>query len=106
MLASEYTLGTETIANPYHVDLVRSQLTRQIGVLVKDVKEEVQDALEDATPLGLSGEWVSLPTFDTVMEIIARATSRAFVGPPFCLSPNFVAFQTLLHGLFPSFFSL
>ena len=36
--------------DPFHVDIIRSQLTRNIAVTFKDVREELIMAMEDLVP--------------------------------------------------------
>ena len=46
-LAVEYTLGAEIHHNPYHVPVVRSQLTRNIGNIFSEVQDELSAAFTD-----------------------------------------------------------
>ena len=41
-LAADFTLGRLVTRNQYHIPIVRSQLTRNIGVLFSDITEEIE----------------------------------------------------------------
>lgn len=46
----EYTLGPEIHHNPYHIGIIRSQLTRNLGALFPDVREEIIASFNDIIP--------------------------------------------------------
>ena len=46
-LSIDYTLDLLNKHDIYHVEVLRSKLTRNIAVTFKDVREEVINALED-----------------------------------------------------------
>ena len=46
----EYTLGPEIHHNPYHIGIIRSQLTRNLGALFPDVREEIVASFNDIIP--------------------------------------------------------
>ncbi|KAH8113856.1 cytochrome P450 [Phellopilus nigrolimitatus] len=88
-LATTYTLGELVVKNQYHIPVVRTQLTRNIGVLFDDVRDEVERAFEDN--IGAKGdEWVSRPGLDTVMQVVCRASNRVFVGLPLCRDKDYI----------------
>ncbi|KAF8844235.1 cytochrome P450 [Paxillus ammoniavirescens] len=106
----EYTLGHDTFRNPYHVPIVRSQLTRNLGILCPDIRDEIINAFEET--LGLRGnEWKSVPALRTVQTVVCRASNRIFVGLPLCRNPDWmdlnmqfsvdVVKRGALIGLFP-----
>lgn len=41
----------------YHVDIIRSKLTRNIAVTFKEAREEFIHALEDLIPTGEDSTW-------------------------------------------------
>ncbi|EJD00067.1 cytochrome P450 [Fomitiporia mediterranea MF3/22] len=88
-LAVKYTLGPYVSGNHYHVALVRSQLTRNLGVMYHDIQEEVAQAFEDTIATG-SNEWITLPALDTIMKVVVRASNRVFVGLPLCREKEYL----------------
>jgi hypothetical protein len=46
-LASDWTLGPEIQADPYHIPIVRSQLTRNLGNFFSDLQEEIVLAFDE-----------------------------------------------------------
>lgn len=49
-------MGLEILHNPYHVPIVRSQLTRNIGVLYPEIRDEIIMAFDDVLDLRGNGE--------------------------------------------------
>ncbi|KAL5499081.1 hypothetical protein ACEPAH_1599 [Sanghuangporus vaninii] len=89
ILAVKYTMGPSIHGNHYHVSMVRSQLTRNLGVLYTDIYDEVSQAFEENIP-GKPDEWVSLNARDTVMQVVARTSNRVFVGLPLCRDKDWI----------------
>ncbi|KAF8844225.1 cytochrome P450 [Paxillus ammoniavirescens] len=88
-LNTEYTLGHDVHHNPYHVATIRSQLTRNLGILFPDIRDEIVTAFEES--LDLQGnEWKSVPAFQTIQEVVCRTTNRVFVGLPLCRNPDWI----------------
>jgi len=81
-LSLEFTLGPSVLHNPYHIPIIRTTLTRNLGAVFPDVREEMADAFNDIIPPG--DEWIKRPALHTVMRIIARTSNRIFVGLPLC----------------------
>ena len=50
-IQSDYTLGPNVGKNPYHVPIVRSQLTQALPLLVPDVYDEVVMACNEFIPI-------------------------------------------------------
>jgi hypothetical protein len=46
-----YTTGPEVVDNPYHVAVVRSQLTRNLQVLYADIRDEIVTSFDDVLDL-------------------------------------------------------
>ncbi|KAF9236823.1 cytochrome P450 [Melanogaster broomeanus] len=108
-LKFEY-LFPEVLHNPYHIPLIRSQLSRNLGVLYPKIKDEIVTAFEEILELK-GNEWKSVPALDTIQNVICRATNRIFVGLPLCRNPDWVALNIqftldvvkggIIIGLFP-----
>jgi len=80
------TVGPEIFANIYHVPVVRNQLTRNLGNLSEDVKEEVTQAFQDFIPQ--TEDWTTVSAFERVIQIVSRASNRVFIGLPACRNPD------------------
>lgn len=90
-LQTEHTLGSTIVSNHYHVSIIRSQLTRNLGVLFPDIVDEAKAAFGDNVDAKFQeNEWVKLPAYDTVMNVVARISNRVFLGLPVCRDPGFI----------------
>ncbi|KAK7460911.1 hypothetical protein VKT23_008839 [Stygiomarasmius scandens] len=85
-LQTDYTMGKELRSHPYHVDVVRNSLTRNIAAKFADVKDEIECSFGDEIPV--KDEWQTVHVLPTVMKIVARTTNRLFVGLPLCREPE------------------
>lgn len=56
ILQADYTLGREVLQNPYHVSILRSQLTRSLGVLYPEIRDEIITTFDDVLDLKGNGE--------------------------------------------------
>ncbi|KAF9237107.1 cytochrome P450 [Melanogaster broomeanus] len=85
----EYMAGQDVHHNSYHVPIIRSQLTRNLGILYPEINDELVTAFEET--LDLKGdEWKSVPALHTVQKVICRTSNRIFVGLPLCRNPDWV----------------
>ncbi|KAF9236822.1 cytochrome P450 [Melanogaster broomeanus] len=109
---TKYMLGDLVHRNPYHVPIIRSQLTRNLGVLNPDMRDEIVIAFEET--LNLKGdEWKCVPAFNTVRKVVCRTSNRIFVGLPLCRNPDWIDLNIrfamdivkggITIGLFPNF---
>jgi hypothetical protein len=55
-LKLEYTVGHDTYHNTYHVPILRSQLTRNLGILYPDIRDEIVTAFDEILDLRCNGE--------------------------------------------------
>ena len=101
-LQTDYTLGQNVTDNPYHLPIIRSQLTQALPLLVPEVHDEVVTACNEFIPItegslitrpfllkdldNIWTEWQSIRAVDTVMKVVGRASNRVFVGLPLCMS--------------------
>ena len=56
MFPGSHVLGDETLRDPWSVDLVRTRLTRSIGLLLPDVMDEIKVVVQDHIPVSGEGE--------------------------------------------------
>jgi len=75
-----YTLGYTGIPNNYHMAVIRTKLTRNLGVIFPDLRDEIVDAFTQFIPL--SDNWVKVPALSTMAVITSQISGRAFVGLP------------------------
>ncbi|EGN95203.1 hypothetical protein SERLA73DRAFT_77211 [Serpula lacrymans var. lacrymans S7.3] len=108
----EYTLGSGIRHNPYHLPIVRTQLTRNLATQFLDIQDEIATAFDDVLPIK-NKDWVKLPAFNAIMDVISRASSRVFVGLPLCRDHDWrswniqfaldIAYTALTLKIFPKF---
>lgn len=55
-LQLDYTLGKQLLSNPYHIDVIRMAVTRNIGARFQEIHDEVSRAYSDAIKLTGNGE--------------------------------------------------
>ncbi|THH31099.1 hypothetical protein EUX98_g3096 [Antrodiella citrinella] len=110
-LQVDYTLGPAIHHNGYHIPIIRTTLTRNLGALFPDVQDELSAAFNDIIPP--SKEWTKVPALATMMEVVCRTSNRIFVGLPLCRDPDFMSLNieftvdvvksALMINLFPQF---
>ncbi|KAJ7876710.1 cytochrome P450 [Mycena olivaceomarginata] len=89
-IQAKYTMGRDLTDNPYHLNAVRTSLTRNLHICFPDVRDEIVCAFNDVLQLQES-EWKSLPVLPTMMAIVARVSNRLFVGLPLCRNKAYLA---------------
>ncbi|ETS84447.1 hypothetical protein PFICI_02472 [Pestalotiopsis fici W106-1] len=63
-------------------DTVRIKLTQSLGLVTEDLVDETVDSINCA--IGQHPEWTSRNLKDDMTEIVARLSSRVFLGLPLC----------------------
>ncbi|KAF9225200.1 cytochrome P450 [Gyrodon lividus] len=111
-LKVKYMMGQQIDANPYHVRIIRSQLTRNLGILSPDIRDEIVTAFEEILDLR-GNEWKSVPALQTIQNVVCRTSNRIFVGLPLCRNPDWVDLNikftldvvkgAMVIALFPNF---
>ncbi|PBK90665.1 cytochrome P450 [Armillaria gallica] len=81
----DYVFGRSNRLDPFHAEVVRGALTRNIASCFADVQDEIKAAFRDNIPM--TEDWVEVPAYDTILQIVCRASNRMFVGLPLCESP-------------------
>ncbi|KAI0050551.1 cytochrome P450 [Auriscalpium vulgare] len=111
-LQVDYTFGPEIRHDPYHILIIRSQLTRGLSGILADVREEIVTAFDDLIPA--KNTWVKVNDVqDTLRKIVCRTSNRVFVGAPLCRNEDYqrlnidftidVVKAALVINLFPNF---
>ncbi|KIL60298.1 hypothetical protein M378DRAFT_26609 [Amanita muscaria Koide BX008] len=86
-LSSDLTIGPEFFDDPFQVEIVKGPLTRNIGTKFADVHDEIIAAFDDFIPTQ-GDEWTEVTVYNTVMDIVCRASNRMLVGLPLCRDPD------------------
>ncbi|KAK0447130.1 cytochrome P450 [Armillaria borealis] len=84
----DYTFGRSNRVDPYHLDVVRGALTRNIATCFADVQDEIKVAFRDNIPM--TEDWVEIPAYETILQIVCRASNRMFVGLPLCRNREYI----------------
>ena len=108
----DYTMNPRIHQNPYHAQVTRSQLTRNVGTLYPELRNEITTAFDDIIDLKGNGEpvpihilfiwtmerpeWKSVPALGSMQIIISRVTNRLFVGLPLCESCSLSSYSLLI----------
>ncbi|KAF7367812.1 hypothetical protein MSAN_00845500 [Mycena sanguinolenta] len=78
IVQAKFTMGRELAEKRYHLDVVRTSLTRNLHNCFPDVRDEIICAFDDVLQLQGS-EWKSHPVLPTMMAIVARVSNRLAV---------------------------
>ncbi|KIK57189.1 hypothetical protein GYMLUDRAFT_263250 [Collybiopsis luxurians FD-317 M1] len=89
LLQTDYTLGRPARTDPYHIDVVQTPLTRNLGARFEDLRDEIKAAFADEIPAKES-VWMKVSMLYTVMNIVSRTSNRYFVGTPLCRDPDYI----------------
>ncbi|KAJ7906996.1 cytochrome P450 [Mycena leptocephala] len=110
-LQMDLTMGLEVTENPYHLDVVRSKFSRNLGKWLPDIHDELSCAF-DETLTSSDTEWKLVAVLPMMMTVVARTTNRPFVGLPICRNQDYqnlvvqntidVALRAQLISLLPS----
>jgi len=89
-IQAKFTMGRELSENQYHLNAVRTSLTRNLHACFPNVRDEIVCAFNDVLQLRES-EWKSVTVLPAVMAIVARVSNRLFVGLPLCRDKAYLA---------------
>ncbi|PIL31339.1 cytochrome P450 [Ganoderma sinense ZZ0214-1] len=84
-----YTVGPELMEDPYHVDIIKEKLTRTLPLIMPDVVDELEHAVAHYIKSG-EEEWAPVSVMTAMQQIVARASSRVFVGVPLCRNQEYL----------------
>ncbi|KAH6652997.1 cytochrome P450 [Truncatella angustata] len=89
-LEADHTfLHANLVKDPVHPEIIKHELTKQIGSFTDDIVDEVNSCLEDYWGAE-SGNWQEVKVYDTMLDLIARLSTRVFIGQPLCNDPDFL----------------
>lgn len=87
-IQAKYTVGDPRVyGNPFHVNVIRNQITRNLDYLTPGIVEEL--ALGFEKHWGNSTEWKAVPAWPSCLQIVAESVNRVFLGAPECMSSTF-----------------
>lgn len=90
------------LVDRYHLPVIRNQLTKSLGIVFPDLRDEVVQAFDDVIPrtdglycthaflgylLTFAAtiiDWTKVSASSHVFQIVCRVTNRLFVGLPLC----------------------
>ncbi|KAF7309424.1 Cytochrome P450 [Mycena indigotica] len=90
-LQTRYTLGRGIERDPYHPVVIRTSLSRNVGSRFPDVRDEIVCSFADLLVLQGNDQWLAVPAYSTMMQVIARTSNRMFVGLPLCRNEDYLA---------------
>ncbi|GLB40935.1 putative cytochrome P450 [Lyophyllum shimeji] len=90
LLQIDYTLDRRLLEDPYHMNIIRTTLNKNLGSLLPHMLDETAHAFETeiGTKLG-KHEWTPIPARETFTQIVCQVSSRAFVGLPVCRNRDY-----------------
>jgi hypothetical protein len=89
LLQTKYTMNPLDLDNSYHVDIIRTKLTRNIGDTFKEVRDELVRSLDASIPIH-GDDWVKVPIVDTIQRVVCATSNRVFVGAPLCRNQDYL----------------
>ncbi|KAG9233638.1 putative Ent-kaurene oxidase [Amylocarpus encephaloides] len=112
-LQADHTmLHQKVITDTVHADVIRKELTRNLGLFTGDVIEEVDFAFRKAWGVD-EKDWKTVGAYDTMTEVIARISNRVLVGLPLCRNEDYlyhtsrfarlIVLRSAVISLFPNF---
>jgi len=85
----EYTMDLLDWDNVYHIDIIRTKLTRNIAVTFEQVRDELARSLDASIPMH-GDDWVKVPVVETMQRVVCATSNRVFVGTPLCRDQDYV----------------
>ncbi|KAH8828869.1 cytochrome P450 [Flagelloscypha sp. PMI_526] len=90
LIQIKFTLGKELHWDMHNTDYIKlvaaTGLTRSIADKFDEIREEVNEAIEDRIPA--NDDWVPVTALPAIEKIVSRASNRMLLGSKFC-SPLF-----------------
>ena len=95
-LQANYTmLHPKVIRDTVHAEVIRRELTKQLGDFIGDVVEEVDLAFKQNWGVD-STQWKEVPVYATMSDVIGKLSNRILVGVPLCsYSENLFHYEEL-----------
>jgi len=83
-LDPKYSFSPTTLfKNIHHEQIIRRNLTKELPILMIGMMDEVMTTVDRA--FGIDNlAWREVPVLESILQIVARVSSRVFVGPDLC----------------------
>ncbi|EJT96540.1 cytochrome P450 [Dacryopinax primogenitus] len=88
-IAVEYTIGKALADDPWHVSVIRKQMTQNLGAKFPEIYEEISQAFADELKFPNSGDWMPVNAYELILRVVCRTSNRLFVGLPLCRNEEF-----------------
>ncbi|KAI0071402.1 cytochrome P450 [Panus rudis PR-1116 ss-1] len=88
ILQVDYTMSPAIRKNPYHIETIRNQLTKNVSVRFPDLQDEIVVSCNDLIPP--TNDWSAVMILPAMMQVTCRAANRVFVGLPTCREPDYI----------------
>ncbi|KAK8140140.1 hypothetical protein PG984_000206 [Apiospora sp. TS-2023a] len=89
-LESDYTFPHPSfVKDPVHPEIIRHELTKKLNSFADDVVDEMEQALADSWGTD-TDDRVEVHVYQTLLHIVARLSTRVFVGLPLCRDAEFL----------------
>nr|BAL05135.1 cytochrome P450 [Phanerodontia chrysosporium]BAL05136.1 cytochrome P450 [Phanerodontia chrysosporium] len=84
-----YIWGPRMRKDPFHVPIIRNQLTRQLSSAFGDIYEEIELSFQELMP-ACEKDWTPVHVIEVARDVVARASNRVFVGLRVCRNPDYL----------------
>ena len=85
-LQADYTmLHPRVVTDTVHDDVIRKELTKLLGEYTEDVQDEIDFAFRKVWGVN-TNDWIEVPAYHTMLDVIGRISNRVLVGLPLCRS--------------------
>ncbi|KAJ7897656.1 cytochrome P450 [Mycena olivaceomarginata] len=111
-LQTDLTMGPDISRNLFHIDAVRTKITRNLSRCFPGIRDEISSAFDELLALD-ENDWKLVTVLPMMMQVAARTTNHLFVGLPICRNQDYlnlvvqytidVAVRAQLISLLPSF---
>ncbi|KAI6165103.1 cytochrome P450 [Pisolithus thermaeus] len=78
-----FTMGHRVAKEPYHLGIIKTQLSRKLPTLCPVIENEVSVTLSELFS-SQDTEWKPVVAMQAVQKVVSRAMNRIFVGLPLC----------------------
>jgi hypothetical protein len=80
---------TEVDGKPFHMDVIRNQITRNLGLLTRPIAAEIDFAFKREWGTSTT-QWKLIDPWPSALRIVAGAANAAFCGPALCRDDAFL----------------
>lgn len=83
LIQPRYTIQDyHILGRELHLDVLRNQITRNLGILTKGLAAELDRGLK--TWWGTDSQWKNIRAFDSCLKIVGAAANSVIFGPSLC----------------------